>query len=143
MIQSQSSSVKKWLLLLLVAQLVSWLISWYALSRVNSVELGLSLPTPTCPDGIKVYPYMSDEIGRKCTQERLALYMPNWAKPLFQVALLGSFLCGIGGMLVWIMVRQQQARRNGGRQIFRFQVGLFLIEVVWCILSYPFFWYNG
>ena len=134
--------IEKWLLVLLMLQVLCWGAAEYAYSRVLEIQFGFELPTPSCPQGNKFMPIEPSaqlKLGPKCYEERLKLYLQPWMVPLFWVMLVGSGLCVVcGGTLLGIQrIKGHYTHRL--RLLAGILIAAAVVEFVWLlILNNPF-----
>jgi hypothetical protein len=121
-------------ILLLVAQLFLSLVSIYALYQIVGILVfGTNEPTPTCPSGL--YTYMSREVVRQCTTERLDMYAPKWAIPVVRIAVPGNILWLLGSIVIRRGLKTSGA--NGKKWDSWLQLGVFGIAPVLYSLIMP------
>ena len=127
---------KLWSEILLLLQILSTLAAFYGLSRIGGVHLLVELPTPTCPQGIdSIYMPLGQQV--QCSEERLALYLPNWLILFSRTAIVLSGLCMISGSLVWLICKLRGSERRKPR-VFIYQAGAFAAALfLHATLIYP------
>jgi hypothetical protein len=77
---------------MVIGQIVLFLISFGFCPLLWCNPL-FELPTPTCLRELMILLFLA-KFERKCSDERVAIYLPGWILPVTRFALAGSF-CGL------------------------------------------------
>lgn len=99
---------KWWITLIVVLQLLFSVMALYALHMVGQAVLfSADKPTPTCPEGVSPWLYITLEVGRRCAAERAELYSPQWANVVSRGAVPLYLLCFGCGLLAKSLLRRR------------------------------------
>ncbi len=105
---------------------------------IGGVATDFDLQTPTCPEGINSI-YMPEDLARQCWEESMRLYLPAWIIPVARATFVGSILCIVIGIILWISDRLGfTGIRIAG--ILQFQLAAALLVAFLHLFVFPWGW---
>lgn len=123
----RSLQLKVWLRIPFLSQAVCTLAALLVMTIMANVRGDLSLPTPTCPEGINLTLPVS--IRQTCFEERVDIYEPAWAVPSFWVFAGGSIVSVIASMSV-LLIRRLRGDPYTGSTIVMWQIVVLFITLI-------------